>query len=105
MVSTPENEALIRHELSSSFETIKQHLGHVPKAIAYPVGSYHDKVKQIAQDTGYIFGLAVTQSIYKPNIHDFFEIPRLELYNESWFKTRLRMNNSLEWIKTAIGYR
>lgn len=105
MLGTTENEPLIRHELSRSFQTIKDRLGKTPKAVAYPVGSYNERVKTLAQEVGYTFGLAVTQSIYKPNIHDFFEIPRLELYNESWIKTRLRMNNSLEWLKSAIGYR
>jgi hypothetical protein len=33
---------------------------------------------------------------------DLFEIPRVELYNESWLKTYLRITGVLEKIKKCL---
>jgi hypothetical protein len=48
--------------------------------------------------------LAVKQDVYNPTRDSLFEIPRIELYNENWLKTRLRISHKLEQIKKAIGY-
>jgi len=58
----------------------------------------------LSKKAGYKFGLAVKQKLFNPSTDNFFEIPRIELYNESWLKTRLRISNTLEHIKKAIGY-
>lgn len=105
MLGTTKNQETINFELKESFNKITKILGKEPETIAYPVGSYNHLVKINAKNIGYKYGLAVTQNIHKPNEHDMFEIPRIELYNESWLKTRLRINNSLEIIKALIGYR
>jgi hypothetical protein len=34
-----------------------------------------------------------------------FEVSRIELYNEPWWKTRLRITNILENIKSLIHYK
>ena len=36
---------------------------------------------------------------------DLFEVSRIELYNEPWWKTRLRITNTLENIKSLIRYK
>jgi len=96
---------ILRDELTKSGEVIKDNLGYFPVSISYPVGSFNEETKKISIESGYKFGLAVKQDIHNPSLEDNFEISRIELYNESWFKTRLRINNTLERIKKYIRYR
>lgn len=105
MLGTMNNEQEIRNELLQSGNRIKEELGYFPVTISYPVDSYNETTKQLAKETGYKIGLAVKQNNYNPKKDDFFEISRIELYNEPWWKTRLRITNTLENIKTLIGYR
>lgn len=105
MLGTMENEASIKNELLSSGNKLKEHLGYFPKTISYPIGSFNDATKRLAKECAYEIGLAVKQTMYDPKTADNFEIPRIELYNESWWKTRSRITNSLEKFKSLIGYK
>ena len=105
MFGTMTNEAEIKYELQNSAQIIESQLGHIPKTISYPVGSYNKATKELSKEVGYSLGLAVKQNIYYPDKDDVFEIPRIELYNEPWWKTRLRITNTLENIKSFIGYK
>ena len=99
---TDDSEVL--NELLVSGQTIERHLGHFPKTISYPVGSYNKKTIELSKKAGYTIGLAVDQRTYDPSTDSIFEIPRIELYNENWLKTRLRITTHLEKFKTFIGY-
>jgi peptidoglycan/xylan/chitin deacetylase (PgdA/CDA1 family) len=105
MLGTMENETEVKNELLNSGNKIKEQLGYFPKTISYPVGSFNELTKSLAKETGYDIGLAVKQKAYDPKTDDRFEIPRIELYNESWWKTRSRITNSLEKLKSIIGYK
>ncbi len=105
MLGTMDNLDEIRYELQHSAQTIQQHLGYFPVTISYPVGSFNETTKKLSKEAGYEIGLAVKQNTYDPQKDDVFEIPRIELYNEPWWKTRLRITNTLENIKTLIGYK
>ena len=105
MLGTVDDENIIAKELKESREIIHAKLGFYPQTISYPVGSYNDATITLSQKLGYQFGLAVKQDIFNPNKHSKFEIPRIELYNESWFKTKLRISHILEKIKILIRYR
>lgn len=93
----------LKHELSYSRQRIKDELGSYPKTISYPIGSYTELVKKEAENIGYQLGLAVNQESYTPSESSFFEIPRIELYNESMLKTKLRVNGIITKIKKALG--
>lgn len=97
-----EDKKAVRDELFLSGQKIKDELGYFPYSISYPVGSYNSVVKGLAQDVGYKIGLAVDQKIYNPDKSDLFEVPRMELYNEPWWKTKLRISNRIEKIKNLI---
>lgn len=99
---TDENE--IRNELLLSGKVIERNLGYFPKSISYPIGSYNETTIRLSKEVGYSIGLAVKQKIYDPVNDSIFEIPRIELYNENWFKTKMRITNLLENIKKSIGY-
>jgi len=105
MLGTMTDEEEIKNELVISAKTIEKKLGHFPLSISYPVGSYNDTTKRISKEVGYKLGLAVNQTIYNPQKNDVFEIPRIELYNEPWWKTRMRITTSLETIKKIIRYK
>lgn len=105
MLGTMSDETEIAFELKQSGNRIKAMLGYFPVTISYPVGSFNETTKRLAKETGYKIGLAVKQDVYNPSTADVFEIPRIELYNEPWWKTRLRISNSLENFKKLIGYR
>ena len=104
-LATISDLTILKEELKKSGEMIKENLGYFPVSISYPVGSFNEDTKRISIECGYKFGLAVKQDIHNPSLEDNFEISRIELYNESWFKTMLRINNTLEKIKKLIRYR
>ncbi|MES2761308.1 MAG: polysaccharide deacetylase family protein [Bacteroidota bacterium] len=105
MLGTIGNDEEIRYELERSAMRIKEELGFFPKTVSYPVGSYDDATIRLSKEVGYKIGLAVKQDVYVPGNDTIFEVPRIELYNESWFKTRLRISHTLEKIKKVIKYR
>ncbi len=105
MLGTMQDETEILHELRGSAEIIERELNYFPETISYPVGSYNKTTIELSKKAGYKFGLAVKQNIYDPTKDDIFEIPRIELYNESYLKTYLRMTNILENVKKVIHYR
>lgn len=78
-------------ELQQSRTAYFEHTGAMPQVISYPVGSYNQQVKQAATAAGYQFGLAVNHRRYDADIQDDFEIPRVELYNEPFWKSWMRM--------------
>ena len=105
MLGTMTNESDIKNELQTSLNLLSEKLGIAPVTISYPVGSYNETTIRLSQDVGYKIGLAVKQDIYNPNQDSIFEIPRIELYNESWWKTKLRISHTLEKIKKIVKYR
>jgi len=89
----------IRFELTESAGRIKTETGVNPAIFSYPVGSYDERVKNIAREVGYKAALAVNYKMYDPAKQDLYEIPRIELYNESWLKTRMRINGTFNYLK------
>ncbi len=104
MLGTMNNREEITAELKISAERIQSMLGHTPLTISYPVGSYTEQTKTLAREAGYKAGLAVNQKFYEPLKQDLFEIPRIELYSEPWWKTNLRIAGTLPKLKSLIGY-
>lgn len=98
MLGTIKDEEEVAWELQHSGFRIREKLGFFPSTISYPVGSYHTTTMKLAREAGYKLGLAVNQLAYQPAVHDRFEVPRIELYNESWLKTRCRMSNTYRKI-------
>lgn len=90
---------IIRYELEESAKRIKEETGNGCEVISYPLGSYDDRVKKIAAETGYKAGLAVNYNKYDPQKQDMYEIPRIELYSESWLKTKLRLSGTFGYLK------
>jgi peptidoglycan/xylan/chitin deacetylase (PgdA/CDA1 family) len=105
MLGTMTNETEIQKELFDSGKMIENKLGYFPLTISYPVGSYNEITINLSKKNGYKIGLAVKQNVYNPLKENLFEVSRIELYNEPWWKTRLRITNTLENLKTFIGYR
>ena len=92
----------IKHELTISKKLIELNLGIECKTISYPNGSFNDVTKISALHAGYKFGLAVDNSYFNLNKFDEFEIPRIELFEESRFKLFLRRNLIIEIIKNKV---
>ncbi|MGM0477954.1 MAG: polysaccharide deacetylase family protein [Bacteroidota bacterium] len=105
MLGTVSNESFIKKELVDSRQRILDKLEKDPISISYPVGSYNQIVQKLSKESGYMLGLVVNQDEYIPERNNLFEIQRIELYNESWWKTKLRITNRLEKIKKIIRYR
>ncbi len=105
MLATVTNESQLQNELLNSAKVIEQQLGHFPITISYPGDSYNARAMQESKKAGYTMGLAVKQDMYDPQKDDIFEIPRISLNNEPWWKNYLRITHLLEKIKTLIRYR
>jgi len=105
MLGTMDDNDEIVNELLTSGLRIEKELGYFPLTISYPVGSFNNNTKELSKQLGYKIGLAVKQDVFNPRENDLFEIPRIELYNEPWWKTKLRISNRLEQIKELIRYK
>lgn len=92
MLASLSGEEEIIDELTVSYNKILGATGKAPLSISYPIGSFDERVKRISAETGYQFGLAVKQQFYQVSRDDHFEIPRVELYQEPWWKTRARIS-------------
>jgi peptidoglycan/xylan/chitin deacetylase (PgdA/CDA1 family) len=86
-----ETEEEIAFELKHSAERIAAETGLTPDTISYPIGSYDERVLKVASDCGYKWGLAVEQKSFRYNDKKLMSIPRIPLYQESWWKAQLRI--------------
>ena len=91
----------VRYELKRSGEEIQKETGKFPLTISYPFGIYNNEAKEMAKEIGYKMGVTVFPKQYSTK-NDQFEIPRIELYNEPFFKSRLRMNGQLQALKNLF---
>lgn len=105
MLGTMQNEIEIKYELEHAHNRIQEEMGYAPTTISYPIGSFNERVKQLSKEVGYTVGLAVKQNVFYPSKEDVFEISRIELYNDPWWKTRLRITHTLERIKSLMRYK
>jgi peptidoglycan/xylan/chitin deacetylase (PgdA/CDA1 family) len=101
-----ESDEELKSEFALPRKFFKEKLGFLPVSFAYPFGLCNSRVKLMAKNTGYQLGLAAQwHQLYDINKHDIFEIPRIALSNEPWWKTRMRISNQIEIIKSAINYK
>jgi peptidoglycan/xylan/chitin deacetylase (PgdA/CDA1 family) len=99
MLASLQNESEITEELKLSAQRIQQELGKNPQTISYPVGSYDERVVNLSVQEGYQYGLAVKQQFFSPGKDNVFKIPRVELYQEPWWKVHLRINGIYSRLK------
>jgi peptidoglycan/xylan/chitin deacetylase (PgdA/CDA1 family) len=104
MLGTIINSTTMQWEIEESKKIIQQHTGVMPDSISYPVNSYNSSTIGFSKAAGYKLGFAVKQKLYDTEMDNFFEIPRIELYNEPWWKTKMRLTNNLERIRQIIRH-
>lgn len=100
LLATLEDPTVLDYELQYSRERIQNMVGVTPKAISYPIGSWNATVAEASRRTGYKVGLAVMNKPYDIMSDCDFAVPRIELYNESWAKTLLRMHGWIHRVKS-----
>lgn len=101
MLASLQNEPEISDELGVSAARIQQETGSFPQTISYPIGSFDSRVVNLSKANGYKYGLAVEQRFYRPGKDDFFKIPRVELYQEPWWKVKMRISGVYSTLKKA----
>lgn len=99
MLASLQNESEISDELRISAERIRQETGNLPQTISYPIGSFDDRVVRLSKAGGYKYGLAVEQQFYRQGKNDLFKIPRVELYQEPWWKVKMRISGVYSRLK------
>jgi peptidoglycan/xylan/chitin deacetylase (PgdA/CDA1 family) len=99
MLASLNDEKEIADELAISFNMIHQHLNERPETISYPIGSFDDRVIKLSGQAGYKLGLAVEQKFYRPGVNDLMAIPRVELYQEPWWKVKMRVSGLYQQAK------
>jgi peptidoglycan/xylan/chitin deacetylase (PgdA/CDA1 family) len=102
-LATIEDDAVIEFELKESARKIVENTGITPEIFSYPIGNYDERVKKLTKAAGYKAALAVNKKIYNPMVDDIFEIPRIELYNENWLKTKMRVNGAISYLNQLRG--
>jgi peptidoglycan/xylan/chitin deacetylase (PgdA/CDA1 family) len=97
-----EDEDELKQELEISANILKEKLGTISPVFSYPCGSYNEHVKTFTRNAGYKAGLAVNGRLYNSSKDDLFEVPRIELYNQSRIKTKMRMNGTISFIENKL---
>lgn len=101
-LATIEDDAELNYELQHAGGRLKEKTGIDSTVFSYPCGSYDERVKTQTKAAGYAAGLAVDRQLYQPDKDDLFAVPRIELYNEAWTKSRMRMNGTISFIEKII---
>jgi peptidoglycan/xylan/chitin deacetylase (PgdA/CDA1 family) len=101
-LATVEGNNELNSELIGSKRIIKERADIDTEIISYPCGNYDERVKSFSKNAGYKAGLAVDRQLYDAKKQDLFEVPRIELYNESWLKTKLRVNGTISMIEKYL---
>lgn len=101
MLASLQNELEISDELRISAKRIREETGNLPQTISYPIGSFDDRVVKLSKASGYQYGLAVKQRFYNIEKDGLFEIPRVELYQEPWWKVKMRISGVYSTLKRA----
>lgn len=101
-LASVEDENELKQEVELSAKILKEKLGVISPVFSYPCGSYNERVKAFTKNAGYKAGLAVNGRLYNPSKDDLFEVPRIELYNQSWIKTKMRMNGTVSFIEKIL---
>ena len=101
-LATVEDENELEIEIAGSRKIMKDNLGYNPVTISYPVGSYSPRVKEMSRKAGYQIGLAVDHVLYDNNKRDHFAIPRIEMYNDSYFRNVLRIRGIEAFVKSIV---
>ena len=90
-------------ELENSAKVIEKETGKFPLSISYPFGDSDYRVIKSAKEIGYTIGLGVKAQSFNSHKNDVFNIPRIELYNENFYKSKLRMNGYLQKFKDIFS--
>ena len=98
-----EDKNELKNELEISAKILREKLGTISPVFSYPCGSYNETVKDFTRNAGYKAGLAVNGRLFNPSEKDYFEVPRIELYNQSWIKTKMRMNGTISFVEKILN--
>jgi peptidoglycan/xylan/chitin deacetylase (PgdA/CDA1 family) len=101
LLASIETEEEIIFELETSARRIGQESGRRPVTISYPIGSYDERVVRLAKDCGYKYGLAVEQKFFQFNENLILEIPRVELYQEPFWKVYMRISGAINLFRNG----
>ena len=102
MLASLQDEKEILEELQLSASILEKQLGHRPLTISYPIGSFDERVIGAAKQAGYQYGLAVEQRFFRTGSDSEFAIPRVELYQEAWWKSRMRISGLYQTVKKLV---
>jgi peptidoglycan/xylan/chitin deacetylase (PgdA/CDA1 family) len=95
-------ESQLEFALRNSASTIREQLGNTPSAVSFSINRNNSKIKNLIHRTGYKLGLAVGQKIYIHGKYGRYTLPRIEIYNESFLKTRLRINGTFSRLRRLV---
>jgi peptidoglycan/xylan/chitin deacetylase (PgdA/CDA1 family) len=99
LLASIETEQEIKFELEKSAQRIEEMTGRRPVTISYPIGSFDDRVTRLAESCGYLYGLAVEQRFFQLGEVSNMTIPRVELYQEPFWKVFMRISGTINLIK------
>lgn len=101
LLASIETEEEIIFELETSARRIEQETGRRPVTISYPIGSFDERVVRLARGCGYKYGLAVEQKFFHYNENLILEIPRVELYQEPFWKVYMRISGIINLFRNG----
>lgn len=86
------NADRLQLEIEGSGKTIEKQIGKFPLAFSYPFGNYNSVIEKMTAEAGYKLGIAVNNQSYSSSLNTLYEVPRIELYDEPFLKSRLRLS-------------
>ncbi len=96
------NPEELRKEILESGEMIKSRTGTFPLSFSYPFGLWNETCREIVSAAGYQMAFGVQNRRYSSQNDHTFSIPRIELYSESFLKSRLRISGIIDKIKKIV---
>jgi peptidoglycan/xylan/chitin deacetylase (PgdA/CDA1 family) len=103
LLGNASDESKVLDELQLSKNLIEYHLETPVVSLLYPSGSFNEASLRLVKMAGYKMALTLEPKSYNPVKHSDFSIPGMEMYNEPFLRTRLRLNTRFQIIKTLFG--
>lgn len=96
------SEAEIADEVSASREVCEERLGRPCRSIAYPYGSYDDRVVSAAQAAGYEYGLTLPQGLRGVQPLTW---PRIGIYHaDRTYRWRLKLSPTMRRMRALRAW-
>ena len=97
------DEKQLEKDLQYTTLRIREQLGNSPAAVSFDLLRNNSKIKNMIHLSGYKLGLAIGNRPYIRVKYGRYSLPRIEMFNENFLLSRLRINGTISALNRLFG--